>query len=313
MGRRLDGTTISERLPYGFGDLLQGHLNKISAETNTRIERIGRTDNLILNGDDTSIAVALSLIETECCKLRRERSQTPDGTIQATMCKDDTLRKRLQDERNEKLFRFSPPVYTESQSSSLEPRTCKPTESTTNLRTDQEPVKLIAHSISVPSPDVQSLNVQRQEQKNVSLVSSMQKLGYPREQVDTILRQLGPDADHNNVLWALVNQSSSKTELVDVVDPKEDVESRRDMSDGFPSDEAADESDNLRPIIIDGSNVAMSFGNKTVFACKGIDVAVKWFHDRGHKKIHVFVPNWRKEASKPDTPITGRTKLLFVY
>ena len=49
-----------------------------------------------------------------------------------------------------------------------------------------------------------------------------------------------------------------------------------------------------------------------VFACKGIEVAVKWFCDRGHKKIHVFVPNWRKEASKPETPITGKNICLFV-
>ena len=28
-----------------------------------------------------------------------------------------------------------------------------------------------------------------------------------------------------------------------------------------------------------------------------------WFRERGHKEITVFVPSWRKEASRPDKPI----------
>ena len=61
----------------------------------------------------------------------------------------------------------------------------------------------------------------------------------------------------------------------------------------------------LLPIIIDGSNVAMSHGNKERFSCKGIRICVDWFKNRGHKEITVFVPLWRKESSKPETPITG--------
>ncbi len=61
----------------------------------------------------------------------------------------------------------------------------------------------------------------------------------------------------------------------------------------------------LLPVVIDGSNVAMSHGNKDVFSCKGIRICVKWFQARGHKDITVFVPKWRKESSKPDTPISG--------
>ena len=64
----------------------------------------------------------------------------------------------------------------------------------------------------------------------------------------------------------------------------------------------------LLPIIIDGSNVAMSHGNKERFSCKGIRICVDWFKNRGHKEITVFVPLWRKEPSKPETPITGREK-----
>ena len=42
------------------------------------------------------------------------------------------------------------------------------------------------------------------------------------------------------------------------------------------------DSSNLRPIVIDGSNVAMSHGMKEVFSCRGIQIAVDWFRSRGH-------------------------------
>ncbi|CAH1778683.1 unnamed protein product [Owenia fusiformis] len=51
---------------------------------------------------------------------------------------------------------------------------------------------------------------------------------------------------------------------------------------------------NLRYIVIDGSNVAMSHGNNKVFSCRGIELCVEYFKSRGHKNITVFVPNWRK-------------------
>ena len=60
------------------------------------------------------------------------------------------------------------------------------------------------------------------------------------------------------------------------------------------------------PIVIDGSNVAMSHGNKERFSCKGIRICVDWFLSRGHRDVTVFVPLWRKEASNPDKPISGK-------
>ena len=42
------------------------------------------------------------------------------------------------------------------------------------------------------------------------------------------------------------------------------------------------ESQNLRPIVIDGSNVAMLHGNKEAFSCKGIQICIDWFKSRGH-------------------------------
>ncbi len=43
-----------------------------------------------------------------------------------------------------------------------------------------------------------------------------------------------------------------------------------------------------------------------VFSCKGIQLAVDYFKSRGHSKITVFVPAWRKETSTPDFPITNQ-------
>lgn len=48
-----------------------------------------------------------------------------------------------------------------------------------------------------------------------------------------------------------------------------------------------------------------SHGNKEVFSCRGIQLAVNFFLDRGHSSITVFVPTWRKEQPRPDAPITG--------
>ncbi|KAF5926428.1 hypothetical protein HPG69_013733, partial [Diceros bicornis minor] len=44
-------------------------------------------------------------------------------------------------------------------------------------------------------------------------------------------------------------------------------------------------------------------GNKEAFSCRGIQLAVDWFRDRGHTYIKVFVPSWRKDPPRSDTPI----------
>ncbi|KFO89681.1 Ribonuclease ZC3H12A, partial [Buceros rhinoceros silvestris] len=49
-----------------------------------------------------------------------------------------------------------------------------------------------------------------------------------------------------------------------------------------------------------------SHGNKEVFSCRGILLAVQWFWERGHKDITVFVPSWRKEQPRPDVLITDQ-------
>lgn len=46
-----------------------------------------------------------------------------------------------------------------------------------------------------------------------------------------------------------------------------------------------------------------------MFSCRGIEICVEWFRSRGHKDITVFVPKWRKEASRPDNPVAERDAL----
>lgn len=59
-------------------------------------------------------------------------------------------------------------------------------------------------------------------------------------------------------------------------------------------------------VIIASLFMSGSHGNKEVFSCQGIQLAVDWFLERGHHDITVFVPAWRKEQSRPDAPITGQ-------
>ncbi|XP_051981473.1 protein KHNYN-like isoform X2 [Xyrauchen texanus] len=54
----------------------------------------------------------------------------------------------------------------------------------------------------------------------------------------------------------------------------------------------------LRQIIIDGSNVAMSHGLGFFFSCRGIALAVQHFWGRGHRKVTVFVPQWRQKKDQ---------------
>lgn len=47
-------------------------------------------------------------------------------------------------------------------------------------------------------------------------------------------------------------------------------------------------------------------GNGQIFSCHGIQLVVDYFKSRGHNHIKVFVPEWRKESSRPETPISDQ-------
>ena len=49
------------------------------------------------------------------------------------------------------------------------------------------------------------------------------------------------------------------------------------------------EREQLRPIVIDGSNVAMAHGNEKTFSCRGIEICVNYFRERGHTVRNTFL------------------------
>jgi len=64
-------------------------------------------------------------------------------------------------------------------------------------------------------------------------------------------------------------------------------------------------SENLKPIIIDGGNVACNHGKKDrSYSCRGIAIMVRFFHDLGHHKIHVVVSGTRYNFSGANNPPT---------
>ncbi|KAJ7310574.1 hypothetical protein JRQ81_007531 [Phrynocephalus forsythii] len=137
------------------------------------------------------------------------------------------------------------------------------------------------------------------------------KLGYAGDQIQAVLNKLGPDALINDILAELVrlgNKAESEGQAVTGSTPGTSGPGTKETASPETSleEEVVDSSDNLRPIVIDGSNVAMSHGNKEGFSCRGIQLAVDWFLEKGHKDITVFVPTWRKEQSRPDAPITDQ-------
>ncbi|XP_041857214.1 probable ribonuclease ZC3H12C [Melanotaenia boesemani] len=148
------------------------------------------------------------------------------------------------------------------------------------------------------------------------------KLGYSEELVLLVLRKLGPDSLINDILGELV-KLGTKTEMeqqggANSQSPSSSLSSSLACSSTSSSSSSLDscrllcpsslleDKDNLRPVVVDGSNVAMSHGNKEVFSCQGIQLAVDWFLERGHRDITVFVPAWRKEQSRPDALITDQ-------
>uniref|UniRef100_A0A182M148 C3H1-type domain-containing protein n=1 Tax=Anopheles culicifacies TaxID=139723 RepID=A0A182M148_9DIPT len=139
------------------------------------------------------------------------------------------------------------------------------------------------------------------------------KLGYTEKLVQAALQRLGPNPAQNELLAELIKLGSQPgakcgSEFTEHHGAGESgglglgAELTTSVTGpGGPSSMVNEES--LRPIVIDGSNVAMSHGNKEVFSCRGIRLCVDWFKNRGHKDITVFVPKWRKESSRPDNPV----------
>ncbi|XP_015667109.1 endoribonuclease ZC3H12A [Protobothrops mucrosquamatus] len=146
-------------------------------------------------------------------------------------------------------------------------------------------------------------------------VEFFRKLGYSSQEVLGALQKHGPEADTNTILGELVKHGAAPGERepaqgAAAEGPEAPPVPRARPAPGSPPAQPAppeeQEGDHLRPIVIDGSNVAMSHGDKDTFSCRGILLAVTWFLDRGHKDVTVFVPSWRKEQPRSDAAITDQ-------
>ncbi|XP_056270397.1 ribonuclease ZC3H12A [Pseudoliparis swirei] len=150
------------------------------------------------------------------------------------------------------------------------------------------------------------------------------KLGYSTAQVLAVQHMFGPNTDTDKLLGELVRIGASREagrgpEQGPPVTTMSVLVTGGELQAVGPTmqlpltvwsppgrEEGGVDEDALRPVVIDGSNVAMSHGNKEVFSCLGIQLAVNFFVDRGHAEITVFVPSWRKEQPRPDVPITDQ-------
>ncbi|NWW67596.1 ZC12D ribonuclease, partial [Ifrita kowaldi] len=137
------------------------------------------------------------------------------------------------------------------------------------------------------------------------------KLGYSKQDICKVLENLGQEALEDDVLKELIRMGSKPQALENQAQPSQLKLVARGSCSTTPGlkwlgEDESDASSSLRPIVIDGSNVAMSHGNKEVFSCWGIQLAVDWFRERGHTYIKVFVPLWRKEPPRQDSPIADQ-------
>ncbi|NXV74251.1 ZC12D ribonuclease, partial [Atlantisia rogersi] len=137
------------------------------------------------------------------------------------------------------------------------------------------------------------------------------KLGYSKQDICKVLENLGQEALEDDVLKELIRMGSKPQALESQTQPSSLKLIARGSCSTSPGlkwlgEDDRDSTDHLRPIVIDGSNVAMSHGNKEVFSCRGIQLAVDWFRAQGHTYIKVFVPLWRKEPPRQDSPIADQ-------
>ena len=191
---------------------------------------------------------------------------------------------------------------------------------------------VVAKETGAAAPNTSSSDILQDEDYNSKLLFAL-KLGFQEDLLKKALIKLGRNAGNDKILNELIRlqklTAASDENLQEK--PSQNLVTEEEVSCNGPNatglkihnesvndtigglrctkssltTELPSNDDILLPIVIDGSNVAMSHGNKDRFSCKGIAIAVEFFRKRGHKNISVFVPKWRKESSKPESPITG--------
>uniref|UniRef100_A0A8D8YG68 Probable ribonuclease ZC3H12D n=1 Tax=Cacopsylla melanoneura TaxID=428564 RepID=A0A8D8YG68_9HEMI len=87
------------------------------------------------------------------------------------------------------------------------------------------------------------------------------------------------------------------------------VQQREDSNIYNPAgDSSKEKKSGLRPIVIDGCNVAMEHGkvvgpnSQFNFSGRGVQIVVDYFRKRGHKEIHVFIPHHKVHQRSTSNP-----------
>ncbi|KAF6728363.1 Ribonuclease ZC3H12A [Oryzias melastigma] len=146
-----------------------------------------------------------------------------------------------------------------------------------------------------------------QQQQNTK-VERFLKLGYSHGDILRVLENLRHDAQTNDILEELIKTCQARTHTNKSIPNSPKLVPRGCSPSPSRTRTGPDRepASGFRSVVIDGSNVAMSHGDKKVFSCQGLQLAVSWFWDRGLRDITVFVPLWRKETPRPEAPITDQ-------
>nr|XP_046229505.1 probable ribonuclease ZC3H12D [Scatophagus argus] len=145
-------------------------------------------------------------------------------------------------------------------------------------------------------------------QQQHAKVERFLKLGYSHSDILRVLESLHHDAQTNDILEELIKTCHTRTYINKSVPNSPKLVARGCSPNPGQPKPASDREPvaAFRPVVIDGSNVAMSHGDKKVFSCQGIQLAVNWFWDKGLRDITVFIPLWRKEQPRPEALITDQ-------
>ena len=129
------------------------------------------------------------------------------------------------------------------------------------------------------------------------------RCGHSKMQVHNAITKLGLKCDTTSLLAELIRSNitlEDESLRGEVYYSDEEDELLCDTDNNLDTSQypAPHQQEDLRPIIIDGCNIAFNHGVRRQFSCKGIQLAVDWFRDRGHRDITVFIPLWRKDSKK---------------
>lgn len=128
-----------------------------------------------------------------------------------------------------------------------------------------------------------------------------------------------PLIDGNSYVQGVIEENSVANmiptgDFIPLIDESTDVQANATDNDIVVIEpETSDIPRRLRPVIIDGSNVAMEHGKSThTFSVKGIQLAIDEFLKRGHTQVVAFVPKFRRNPN-PNRNVVTTDAPLFDY